>query len=193
LQLSKYLFMEIRKANSKDAAAIAPLLLLAMEEIFYDFIGNNSYEIATSFLTELIQQKENQYSYQNCWVVEFENKITGVACVYDGADLSALQNPIAKMIKSTFNHDFNPEKETQAGEIYIDCVGINSNFQGRGIGSKLFQFLVDEYVKNQQKNLGLLVDLENPKAQKLYERLGFEVMGEKQLTGRTFNHMQIKA
>lgn len=184
--------MLIRKAKIEDASAISPLLLLAMEEIFYDFIGNNSYEIATSFLTELIQQKENQYSYQNCWVVELENQIAGVACVYDGANLLKLRNPIAKAIKSTFKRDFIPENETQSGEIYIDCVGVATDFQGRGIGSKLFNFLIEEFVKKKQRNLGLLVDLENPKAQKLYERLGFKIVGKKELSGKTFEHMQIR-
>ena len=185
--------MIIRKANFEDASAISPLLLLAMEEVFYDFIGNNTYEIAESFLTKLVQQKGNQYSFENCWIVEFENQITGVVCVYDGANLSALRNPIIKEIKTTFKQDFNPENETQSGEIYIDCVGINTNFQGRGIGSKLFNFLIEEFVEKQQKNLGLLVDIDNPKAEKLYKKLGFKKVGEKQLSGKNFNHLQIKA
>ena len=83
-----------------------------------------------------------------------------------------------------FNRDFSPEDETQAGEFYIDCVGVNTVWQGKGVGSKLFDFLIDEYVHKRKKTLGLLVDNNNPKAKKLYLKLGFEITGEKILTGK---------
>lgn len=185
--------MIIRPANSTDAAAIAPLLLVAMEDVFYEFIGTDSYEIAKTFLTSLIQQKENQYSYENCHVVEIENQITGVACVYDGGQLTQLRNPVKLAILKEFEREFSPEDETEAGEFYIDCVGIHPNYQGRGIGSQLFNFLMEEYVGQRKENLGLLVDIDNPKAKKLYQRLGFKTIGKKKLAGMSFDHMQMKA
>ena len=40
--------------------------------------------------------------------------------IYDGANLELLRAPIVQYIKKHFNGDFNPEKETQQGEYYID-------------------------------------------------------------------------
>ena len=91
-----------------------------------------------------------------------------------------------------FNKPFNPEDETQAGEYYIDCVGVNPNQQGKGIGSKIFQFLIDEYVYRRKETLGLLVDRDNPNAKRLYLKLGFEVVGEKTLVGKRLEHLQFK-
>lgn len=182
--------MKIRKARSEDSRFIVPYLLLAMEEIAYEFIGEKSYQKASDFLFEMVSKKENQYSFENCWIVENEGEIIGTACLYDGGKLHELRIPVANYIQEHFGKNFNPEDETQAGEIYIDCVGINPSQQGKGIGSQLFEFLIDEYVIKQKKTLGLLVDYDNPKAEKLYLNLGFKIVGKKTLVGKTLKHMQ---
>ena len=182
--------MIIRKAKEKDAKAIAPYIMLAMDEICYQFIGEKSEEKATQLFVNLISEKANQYSFENCWVVEIENEVVAAAVVYDGAKLQELRKPVAEAIKSMFNKDFNPEDETEAGEYYIDSVGVSPLQQGKGIGSKIFQFLIDEYANNRNETLGLLVDKDNPNAKKLYLKLGFEVVGEKTLTGKKMEHLQ---
>ncbi|MCX7551727.1 GNAT family N-acetyltransferase [Xanthomarina sp. F2636L] len=184
--------MIIRKAISEDAKAIAPFMMLAMNDIVFHFIGGKSPEKATHFLETLIVEKANQYSFENCWLAENEDKVIAAANIYDGAMLQELRDPVAKTIKSMFNRDFNPDDETQAGEFYIDCVGVDPTQQGKGIGSKIFQFLIDEYVYNRNKTIGLLVDKDNPNAKRLYLKLGFEVVGEKTLTGKKLEHLQFK-
>ena len=185
--------MLIRKATPEDSKAIAEYALLAMEEIVYQFIGEKDTEKAFQFLTNLIRKKATQYSYENCWVAEIENDVVAAAIVYDGAKLQELREPVAKEIKSTFNKDFNPENETQAGEYYIDSVGVSPYQQGKGVGSKLFQFLIDEFVHKRNETLGLLVDKDNPDAKKLYLKLGFEIVDEKILTGKKMEHLQFKS
>lgn len=55
----------------------------------------------------------------------------------------------------------------------------------------MFKFLIDEFVNKRNKILGLLVEEENPNAKRLYEKLGFIVVGEKTLMGKKLDHMQI--
>ncbi|TYB78858.1 GNAT family N-acetyltransferase [Bizionia myxarmorum] len=184
--------MVIRKAKPEDYRAIASCMLVAMQDIVFKFIGENSPEKARQFLEYIIREKANQYSYENCWVAENESGILAAATVYDGGQLAELRTPVAKAIKNLFNRDFKPEDETQAGEFYIDCVGVNPDQQGKGIGSQIFKFLIDEYVIKRQKTLGLLVEKENPNAKRLYLKLGFAVVGEKMLTGKKLDHLQFK-
>ncbi len=184
--------MLVRKAKREESNIIANYIFLAMEEIAYQFIGERSAEKALQFLNSLIEETNNQYSYENCWLVEAENEIVAAALVYDGTKLHELREPVALKVKAMFNRSFNPEDETQAGEYYIDCVGVNPNQQGKGIGSKIFQFLIDEYVYKRNETLGLLVDQENPNAKRLYLKLGFEVIGEKSLVGKKLEHLQFK-
>lgn len=184
--------MTIRKAKSEESKAIAPLMLLAMEDIVYQFIGEDSLKNATLFLEDLISEKANQYSYENCWVVESDNEIVAVANVYDGAKLYELRKPVLAYIKNKFQRDFTPENETAEGEFYIDSVGVRSDQQGKGVGSKIFRFLINEYCEKNNLTLGLLVDKDNPNAKKLYLKLGFDVIDEMILTGKEMEHLQFK-
>lgn len=184
--------MNFRKARSNEAETISPFLMLAMEDIVYRFIGEESKVQARQFLTDLIGQKSNQYSYENCWVVELNNEIAAVAVVYDGARLHELRKPVASYIKARFNTDFSPEDETQAGEYYIDCISVIPQHQGKGIGSQLLKFLIEEYVRKGKFPLGLLVDKDNPNARKLYLKMGFDVVGMKTLADKTMEHLQLK-
>lgn len=184
--------MFIRKARADESKVIVPYILLAMEDIAYQFIGENSQEKITQMMENLVGRKSNQYSYENCWVVEDEDgMIIAAANIYDGARLYELREPVAREIKRMFNRDFNSEDETQAGEYYIDCIGVRPDQQGKGIGSKILQFLMDEYVRKEGKTIGLLVDKENPQAKKLYVKLGFEFAGEKTLAGKKMEHLQL--
>lgn len=182
--------MQIRKANQNDAGAIAPCILLAMEEIAYGFIGERSYEKAIDFFVMMTGKEANQYSYKNCWVVEEEGVVIAAALVYDGAKLEALRKPVAEEIFRMFKITPDPGDETQAGEYYIDCIAVSPKHQGKGIGSMLLNFLIDEYVKNSKQPLGLLVDKDNPQAKKLYLKSGFEVVDEKVFAGKQMEHLQ---
>lgn len=182
--------IQIRPARADEASTVAPLLLSAMTDIFLKFIGSTSTEEAAAFLTDLIAQPGNQFSAEHCIVAEVDQQIVGVACTYDGGKAEALSEPVHQAIKARFDHAADTAAETQAGEHYIDCIGVHPNFRGHGIGSSLLSWLSKTYVDENQRTLGLLVDLENPKAKRLYERLGFVVKGQKTLVGKPFEHMQ---
>ena len=184
--------MLIRKARQEESDIIAPYILMAMEDIAYRFIGEKSKDKALQWLASLIGEQGNQYSFENCWVVETEGKIRAAAIVYDGGRLKELRVGVADKIASMFNREFNPEEETQAGEHYIDCVGVDPGQQGQGIGSGIFRFLINTYVHQQNQTLGLLVAKDNPTAKRLYLKLGFEGIGEKTLMGKCMEHLQYK-
>lgn len=184
--------MLIREAEIEDSKEIAAYMMLAMQDIVYHFIGENSADKAFMFLESLIIKKATQYSYENCWVVDSEDGVIAVANIYDGARLQELRKSTAETIKLMFNTDFNCENETEDGEFYIDCVGVNSKCQGKGIGTKLLNFLIDEYAYKMDKTLGLLVDKTNPNAKSLYLKLGFKIIGNKTLTGIKMEHLQFK-
>lgn len=183
--------MTIRKATLEDSPSIATYLLLAMEDIVYQFICEENYSKAKKFLLHFVAKENNQYSYQNCFVVEEDKEIVAAVNVYDGAKLSTLRAPILDFVRAHFNKDFNPEDETQQGEYYIDTLGVDPKCQGKGIGSSLLKFLIDHYVHQKKQSLGLLVEEGKPAAKKLYLKLGFKVIGEKTLVGKKLEHLQI--
>jgi ribosomal protein S18 acetylase RimI-like enzyme len=179
--------MNIRKANLNDSEFIATHLLLAMEDIVYTFINENNPQKAREFMLHFVQKENNQYSYQNCWVMEQEMKIIATVSLYNGAQLDELRQPVVEHIRNKYKSNFTPEDETQAGEHYIDCIGVSSEHRGKGIGSQILEFLINEY---QGKTLGLLVHEDNPDAKRLYLKLGFKSVGTKMLFGKKMEHLQ---
>jgi ribosomal protein S18 acetylase RimI-like enzyme len=183
--------MFVRKALLTDSETIASCLLLAMEEIVYKLIGEEDSGKALAFMRYFVEKENNQYSWQNCWVVEEEGNVVAAINIYNGAQLHELRRPVIDYIKTRFNRHIIPEDETQPGEYYIDSLGVYPEHRCKGIGTYLLQFLIDEYVTRLNQTLGLLVDEENPTAKSLYEKLGFKSSGKKALLGKHLEHLQI--
>lgn len=183
--------MIIRKATLKDSELIATYLLLAMKDIVCEFTGEKDDNKAKEFMLYFTKRKNNQYSYENCWVAENENEVIAAVNLYDGARLSELREPIIRYVKNHFDSDLLLEDETQTGEYYIDSLGVNPNQQGKGTGSQILRFLIEEYVNKSRQILGLLVDIDNPNAKKLYLKLGFKSVGKKVFAGKNMEHLQI--
>lgn len=185
--------MQIRKATFNDSEGIVDLILLATKDVVYSYLEDNNYNNARAFMQYWAQRKNNLYSYQNCWLVEKNGKITAVANIYNGARFKELRRPILQYLKEKHNRILNPEDETKAGEYYLDTLAVDTKMQDKGTGTRMLNFLINEYVIKQQQALGLLVDIKNPKAKQLYLKLGFKPDGKKTLLGIPMEHMQIKA
>ena len=177
----------IRNAIPTDALTVAPLMFQAMEEIVYKMIGKPHKEEAIALLAQLFAQKGNQYSYENAWVYEEAGNVIGSVIAYDGAQLHALRAPVLALIRNSYGIDIVLD-ETTAGELYIDTLSVLPTAQGRGIGSKLVRHLCE--VSSQP--LGLLVDVNNPEAERLYSRLGFEYANHQELAGGRYKHLILK-
>ncbi|RYY99099.1 MAG: N-acetyltransferase [Chitinophagaceae bacterium] len=184
--------MTIRPATAADAGALATCLLLAMEDIVYRLIGRRDLEAARQFLQDLVRERGNQYSYENCWVLEADHEVQAAVNVYDGAALHALRQPVKDLLRQRFGRDIHPEDETGPGEYYLDTLGVLPDQQGRGLGTQLLQFIVAEFVQRRGGTLGLLVEEDNPDAKRLYLRIGFRVQGTRMLMGKRLEHLQLR-
>ena len=184
--------MVIRKAASTDSENIAFCLLLAMEEIVFRLMGEEDSGKALAFMRYFVEIENNQYSWQNCWVVEHEGSVVAAVNVYNGAQLHALRQPVIDYVKNRLNRSVTPEDETRAGEYYIDSLGVHPEHRGKGVGTHLLKFLIDEYVTRRSQPLGLLVEEGNLASKRLYRKLAFQSSGRKVLLlGKHLEHLQI--
>lgn len=182
-----------RPAQREDAAQIAPIMLLAMEEIVYYFIGEEHKDKAIALLTLFIERTDNQYSYKHIMVAEEEGQLLGQICLYDGAHLEELRQPVLDFLAENYKINLpTAEKETQAGEIYLDTIAVSPQAQGKGIGKMLLGSAIKEYVEKQGKVLGLLVDRANPAAKKLYLNMGFELVKPVTIFQKEMEHLQYR-
>ena len=170
---------------------MARYLLLAMESIVYQFIGQRNEEAAKAFMLHFTTKERNQYSYQNGWLAEVDGEVVGAVNVYNGGELHQLRAPVINHIHMHYHASFTPEDETGPGEYYIDTIGVHPEYRGRGIGAQLLQHLVHEYVQERGETLGLLVSEGNPNAKRLYTKLGFRPVGKRVLFGIPMEHLQL--
>jgi L-amino acid N-acyltransferase YncA len=66
------------------------------------------------------------------------------------------------------------------GVIYIRHIAIHPNYQGTGIGSKLYQALIDKAKATGIQKITALINLDNPNSIRLHEKMNFELIDRKQ-------------
>lgn len=183
----------IRPAQKEDFDVVPELMLQAMEDIVFSFIQQEDIEEAIHFLTTLFKQPDNLYSYQNTFVaVDEEENVVGSITGYNGDDFIKLRQPVLDLMKTKYNNEMIPEPETEGGEYYLDTVAVSPLAQGKGVGSHLLKAAADFAKAQQHKQIGLIVDLENPNAMKLYSRLGFVQGKQLDFVGGEYYHMYIQ-
>ena len=186
------MFKNIRPARRNDYHQVAPLIVQAMEDLACTFANTQNPKDAIPLFEHFFQQKKNQYSFENCLVYEENGEIAGSVIAYDGALLPLYREPFLEYIAQKYNvRDLVIENETLKGEVYIDTLSVYPKHQGKGIGSKLLLAITAQAKEEGHKKVGLLVDLKNPNAKKLYSALGFGTVGKKRLGNSVYHHLQL--
>ncbi|WP_010254540.1 GNAT family N-acetyltransferase [Myroides injenensis] len=183
---------QIRPAKKEDYDVVPELMLQAMEDIVFSFIQKEDIEEAINFLTILFKKPNNLYSFENTFVaVDEEDNVVGTVTGYNGNEFEKLREPVLELMRKQYNNDMIPEPETEGNEYYIDTVAVSPIVQGKGVGSHLLKYIVDYAKSNNYSQVGLIVDLENPDAMKLYTRLGFNKGKQIEFVGGDYYHMYI--
>ena len=172
----------IRAARREDAAHIAQVVCMA---VGYD----TSHPIYPVFLT-LAASDNSQYSYRNTLVAEVDGAVAGALVGYDGARLMELREPIFPLLLEHLGDVPHIEDETSSGEFYLDSLGVFPPFRGMGVGSALLNAMSERAFAEGHERVGLIVDVNNPKAEKLYAELGFVRVGMKKFLGHDMWHLQ---
>lgn len=179
--------MIIRQAEWADAGRVAELLMLAwpVDEIMKS--NGLTYGQLLDSVMAICARPATIYSCENTWVAEVDGKIVGAMCGYDGADYQRLKQPLVDQLGP--DSGFAQLCETEAGEFYLDSVGVLPEYRGRGIASRLFEAQILRAASLGHSRVGLIVDEDKPEAEALYERLGFRYVGDKDFFGHRMKHM----
>ncbi len=141
-------------------------------------------------LTEIAHREHTQYSWQNALVAEVDGVAAGAVVGYDGARLAELREGTLAVIEEFVGSRPTIVDETQAGEYYLDSVGVLPQFRGLGIGRLLVAAFCDEVFDAGHECVGLIVDPQNHCAESLYSSLGFERVGTRVFIGHLMWHLQ---
>lgn len=137
---------------------------------------------------ELAERPDSQYSYRNALkAVDDNGEIAGIIVAYDGGRLAELRERFFERFHKEFGREIGPvADETEPGEWYLDSLAVFPEYRGRGIATMLINAAIDRSPENLRP--GLLCSKTNPSAARLYENLGFKVVGERSFFGEKMLH-----
>ena len=180
--------INIRQAEKRDSRTIAKVVAMAIgdENAMRQYCGDEY----ITLLTEIAENENSQYSYHNTLIAEIDDKPIGAIIGYDGAKLHELRTRTYSIIQNALGRTPSIPDETEAGEFYLDSIAVFPKYQGNGIGRKLITAMQEKAFNEGHKRIGLIVDFDNPKAEKLYTSLGFSRVGTKIFLEHKMWHLQ---
>lgn len=192
----KHTPFKIIPARRADAPYIGRAVVTAVgEEISRQFAGSDDrLPLVYETFTRLAGRDDSQYSYRNSLIaLDPEGQVAGVIVIYDGAELHFLRKAFIQVANEVLGYDIKEEEmvdETSPDEIYLDSLCVFEPYRGQGLARQLIDAAAEAHAAS-GKPLGLLVDYDNPRARRLYERVGFKSVGERPFAGTVMEHMQL--
>lgn len=179
----------IRKLSlDDDLKHVAELIYETAIDIFDDIFKSKKTFI--HYFTELIQLESSNYSYNNIYCYLDNGKIKGIVIIndyknkkIDTSDFIKVFGLFKALYYGTKAYKLLSITTSDNKECYIDHICVDKKHRGEGIGSHLLDYAFD-YARNSSCDyIYLDVALDNSKAKKLYERVGFVVYCKNKLKG----------
>ena len=179
----------VREARREDAATIAQAVAMAIG----DEVALRAYcgEDHIAVLTEIAARKGTQYSWQNGLIAEINGLVAGAVVGYDGCRLDVLREETFAVLRELVGRTPMIVDETEVGEYYLDSVAVLPNFRGLGVGRELVAAFCEKAFSEGHEKVGLLVDFDNPQAEKLYASLGFRRINTRPFFTHQMWHLQL--
>lgn len=182
----------IRFAKKEDQPKIAELILVILKDMELPFLNKVDEQTTLKILQEAMQDPEYRYGRKHGLVNEVDGEVAGIAFGYFASEEETIDRSLEKVLAkyNVADQSMFGEKESFAGEWYLDTLCVDAAYRGQGIATALLDATEDFAKKEGAKVLGLCVDHANKKAQRLYEDNGFKIVGEQIISDHPYHHMQ---
>lgn len=180
----------VRAAVQEDAPIVAQAVAMAIGDqvALRNYCGDDYLAI----LTEIARETATQYSYNYALIAEVDGVVAGAIVGYDGALLGTLREATFGVLRRTIGRIPTIADETEAGEYYLDSIALLPEFRGQGVARELITAFCNKAFAEGHNCVGLIVDFDNPKAEKLYTTLGFERVGTRIFFDHKMWHLQLE-
>lgn len=192
----------IRHAEQSDSKNAAELVVRAMgrfADVMFPPRNGVSPHVA---LSKLFAQKFNRFSHEYADVAENGGDVAGILISYSGWMIPLLALPTGAQLVQACGLSWagGRMKDTRAvlrmreampEEYYINDIAVSEKFAGRGIGTQLMKHAEVKAKRASLRKCSLTVDVLNEGAIRLYERLGYRIVGTQNLN-RVHIHRMVK-
>lgn len=179
--------LEFRPAQATDVEATVPLIYSSGPKAFEYVFGHHSKGDAQTFLRYAFQDGAGEFGCRNHIVGVMDGEIVCAGAGFTGETGLGFTLTAIRQIFTHYGvfHAWNVirkglllERVIQPPRKEMYCVahlGVRTDLQGQGIGTKLIEHLLLPQYLNGRTTICLDVAGTNPRAQALYERMGFRV------------------
>lgn len=175
-----------------DSPAGSQLNRMALDSMAYILTGSRDEKVIQSTLEKLWKNSYNRFSHQYAYEATIGGETLGIVTCYPIGLLKQLAWPTAKklwllrnleLIKYGLLHPGSffsmlTLKEGHEGEYHIGTLATLPESRGLGIGTQLLHFAEQQALLQGYTRSSLTVRQDNPRAAKLYERVGYVVTGK---------------
>lgn len=177
--------VHFREAGPGDVEEAVPLIH-SSGPLAFDFVFSRKAGQSLEFLRFAFLDGAGEMGYKNHIVGEQNGRVIAVGAAFDGSTGFPFFLSAARQIIRFYGFSCLPAMirglqveqiiEPPKGRMhYIAHLGVRPDMQGKGIGSKLVEHFLKLGRQEGRTQAALDVSIVNPRAQALYERLGFQV------------------
>ncbi len=177
----------LRPARTSDVHAAIPLIYSSGPAAL-DYIFSTSKRGADDFIHAAFVSGRGELGYHHHVVAEDAGEVIGIGASFTGEGLRETFTMGTQILRtfgltapSVITRGLRFERivvPPRSGEHCVAHLGVAPGYRGQGIGTLLIQYLLDTGRVAGRSTAILDVSVENPRAQALYERLGFAVMAQ---------------
>lgn len=177
--------MSIRKAESRDASQIAPLILSSGPVAFeYIFSRSHGPEVI-NFLNAEFARNRTMFSHRHHFVYDLGSEVMASIGSFDAASHGATFLGNAKAI---FRHygvrgilkglifELRLVKAPRKACLYLCHIAVRADSRGKGIAAQMINFMMKKGREGGYRYLSLDVAEKNTNAFRLYQKMGFKVI-----------------
>jgi len=187
--------MEIRPARPTDDMGLVSLIYSAGPEL-YDFIYKTDRHDARDYIAYEFQSGRGFCGHHNVTVAVRDGAVIGTGCFYGARQYGRLTLGTAiNMFKfygpihiwpvlARSGHIGSVMKKPKKSELYLSNFGVAASQRSTGVGSTMINTKVAEARQQGYGVFGLDVADTNPRAEKLYRKLGLQMIEFKKFSGR---------
>jgi len=201
--------LAVRPATIADTSIATSLILMTMGQFADYLFGADNPTKVVEVISRLFAQPLNRFSYQFTDIVETDDQAAGIMISYPGRTMNRLGLSMGKQLWSIYGArgfvrfvrralPLAFMREASADEYFINTLAVFPDFQGKGIGTYLLSYAENKAREMHYNKCALSVEVSNPRARTLYERLGYRIMRTiefdwpKQFSGTPGYHRMVK-
>ena len=182
---------QIRPATPADAPVAVPLIYSSGPAAFDVVFADDRHPSGQDFLLSVFSLPGGEFGYTNHTVVTHKEQVIGIGACFSAKTSIAFMLAITPQIIRFYGilrgirvirKGLKVEQLFQLpppNKNYFAHLAVAPEWQGHGIGSQLLRHFLDRSRAERQTHAALDVSVQNPRAEKLYSRIGFKTIEER--------------